>query len=273
MRFLKRHFELICFIVIVTLFSLIVGTATVYGDDVILYPCQPDDSLAVWALVEEFDSEDVVWRYDPVLIIQPAFVNYAISASKLDGAGPILTEVLAGVSPDGLPYSWQERVAAGCGLEAMGSEAIVAEPVLREMLESDVRGEIVLALGIVRGIGPGAASLLEPVRAHLAASSFHTRYWACRALGAIGWRASDATADLCDLLRSDQPASVRRNACAALGRVAGCSPDLDRACFLLIHVAMNDQCQPVRVEAEAALEALVGDSLEPDPRVPTPAKV
>ncbi|MHC4704404.1 MAG: hypothetical protein ACYTFQ_27955, partial [Planctomycetota bacterium] len=81
--------------------------------------------------------------------------------------------------------------------------------------------------------------------------------------------ASDATADLCDLLESDQPASVRRNACIALGQVAGCSPDFLRAVLILTELRDEDPCHPVRVEAEAALTRLLGPPTQPDDREPT----
>ncbi|MHC4302787.1 MAG: HEAT repeat domain-containing protein, partial [Planctomycetota bacterium] len=244
LRTLKRNVGFVCFVVILTLFLLMIGTVVVHGEEIVLHPCQPDDLLAIEVLVEKFDSPDVVYRLDAdgcVIGVQPAFVNYALAAAKLEGAASRMTAVLSGggPAPGQAPpalteqrFTWQQRVAAGCALEAIGPEAIVAEPVLREMLEGPRRckplpsdGEIILALGVIRGIGPDAAPLLEPVRRHLTHSNFHVRYWACRALGAIGEAASDATADLCDLLESDQPASVRRNACIALGQVAGCSPD------------------------------------------------
>lgn len=220
------------------------------GSEIQLGPSQPDDTIAIRALVEKFDSEDIIIRTDPLLVVQPAFVNYALACAKLEGAAPILAEVLDS-------GSWQGRVAAAVGLEAIGPGAMVAEPVLRKMLTTPEEGENNLACGIIRGIGSDALPLLPLVRPLLNAESFHTRYWACRAIAAMGEEAGEATADLCQLLTSDQPASVRRNACIALGEVAMASPLVSAAIEKLEKVAKEDPSAPVREAAEGALSLLV----------------
>jgi hypothetical protein len=222
------------------------------GAEIQLGEGQPDDTLAIRTLVEKFDSPDVVIRTEPTLVVQPAFVNYALACAKLDGAAPILAEVLAGGD-----YSQQARVAAAVALEAIGPDAIVAEPALRGMLSSPEEGENNLACGIIRGIGPDAVPLLPLVRALLNADSFHTQYWACRAIAAMGEDASDATGDLCQLL-TNQPASVRRNACIALGEVAVASPMVPEVVELLAKVAKEDPVAPVREAAEGAIKTIIG---------------
>lgn len=221
------------------------------------------DTLAVQVLIEKFESTDYILRTDDeghMMAIVPAFACYAQACAKLDGAAPILTEVLAGGTPTAngpsMVYSQQARVAAAIALEAIGPEAMVAWPTLAIMLHSPQERENIVALAVIRGIGPEAASLLTSVRTLLYAEDFHTRYWACRAVAAMGDAGEPAAADLCLLLMMDEPASVRRNACIALGEVAPGSQEADIAVRLLAEVLATDYSHPVQVEAKVALKKI-----------------
>jgi HEAT repeat protein len=213
------------------------------------------DTLAVQALIEKFDSPDVLIRTDDegyMMTTVPAFACYAEACAKLDGAVPILRGVLADIHQS----SYQRRLGAAIALEAAGPEAVEVLPLLEVMLERpDVR-ENIMALAIIRGIGPDAASLLSPVRTLLYAENLHVQYWACRAVAAMGDAGEPAVADLCLLLIMDSPASVRRNACIALGEVAPQSENVDIVIRLLAEVLVTDYSHPVQVEAKAALEKI-----------------
>jgi HEAT repeat protein len=258
------------------------NAANVFGEDIRLDMNTPSDTLAVQALVEQFDSQDIVLRIDEDGCLRstiPAFVHYAKACAKLDGAVPILIEVLAserwapGEAPPqfcGPLYSEQARLAAAVALEEIGPAAMECDelpPLLGTLLESPSPSENIKALAIIRGIGPDAASLLSPVRTLLYAENFHVQYWACRAVAAMGDAGEPAVADLCLLLLMDSPASVRRNACIALGEVAGNSKDQDVAARILIIVAQQDYSYPVRVEARAALKKFYA-ALTPCPGPP-----
>jgi HEAT repeat protein len=248
-------------IVLAVLMLLIALASVATPAEIVIPEDQPSETIAVQLLIDQFDSQDYVVRTD-VYSVTPAFAIYAEAAAKLDGAAPMLAAVLADSEDP------QVRLAAACGLEACGPKAIIAAPLLKTMLESPDSVDRIMACAIVRGIGPEAASLLSPLRTLLQAENFHVQYWACRAIAAMGDAGEPAVADLCLLLTTDQPASVRRNACIALGEVAGCSPDLDKVVEILEDVENNDYSHPVRVEATAALEKFFGPPLDGPLTVP-----
>jgi len=267
------------FVVMLVIVLLISGA--VFGGERIVPLEKPADTIAVETLIAQFDSQDVILRTDAdgcLMYAIPAFSCYAEACAKLDGCVPLLIDVLGTPTDPNPPEGFipvvspQARLAAACALEAVGPEAIQAEPLLRTMLETpDVR-ENIMALGIIRGIGPDAASLLGPVRTLLYAENFHVRYWACRAVASMGDAGEPAVADLCLLLMMDEPASVRRNACIALGEVAGCSVNLGPAVRVLEEIAADDYSHPVRVAARAALEKFFGPPITPERGQPTLAK-
>ena len=265
-------FNRMCFVIFIA-GLLLMMSGLVFGEERVLPLSQPADTVAVEALIAQFDSTDILIRTDEdgcMMTAIPSFVAYAEAAAKLDGAAPILAEILAGETPDGLPRSPQARIAASVALEAIGPEAMIAEPTLREMLASPLPRENIMALAIIRGIGPDAAPLLGHVRTLLHAENFHVSYWACRAVAAMGDAGEPAVGDLCLLLTTDQPASVRRNACIALKEVAGCSTHLQKVVQILIDVVEGDYSYPVRVEASAALEKFFGPPVTEIEDEPTP---
>jgi len=256
------------FVVMLVIVLLISGA--VFGGERIVPLEKPADTIAVETLIAQFDSQDVILRTDAdgcLMYAIPAFSCYAEACAKLDGCVPLLIDVF-----DDPASSEQKRLAAACALEAVGPDAMQAEPLLRLLLESPDVGDNIMALAIIRGVGPDAASLLSPVRTLLYAENFHVRYWACRAVASMGDAGEPAVADLCLLLMMDEPASVRRNACIALGEVAGCSVNLGPAVRVLEEIAADDYSHPVRVAARAALEKFFGPPITPERGQPTLAK-
>ena len=250
-------FIFVLVIVAFILAVLVTAIPTAGAAEIVITDTTPNESIAAQALIDQFDSPDYIVRYEPLFEVVPAFAIYAEAAAKLDGAAPLLTMVLAN-DMDSLQYSKQARVAAATGLAACGPKAVVALPLLRRMMAPSCRGENIMALAVMQGIGPDAATLLEPARTLLYASDFHTQYRACRAIAALGDAGGPAVADLCLLLTTDQVASVRRNACITLREVARFSPDLDQVCEILMDVAANDTSHAVRSEAEEALKKFFG---------------
>jgi len=247
-------FNQICFVgFVLGLILLLAALAT--GEEIVVPLTESTDTLAISALVEQFDSPDLIIRTDAdgcMMTTIPAFACYAEACAKLDGAPLAMAKVLCGKSG----YSEQSRTAAAVALEAIGPEAMVAEPTLRRLLASPQMRDNIMALAIIRGIGSDAESLLGPVRTLLHAENLHVAYWACRAVAAMGHQGEPAVADLCLLLMSDEPASVRRNACIALGAAAPGSENLDVAIRVLAEVLVLDFVHPVRVEAEGALKKI-----------------
>ena len=174
----------------------------------------------------------------------PGFVVYARACAKLDGAVEPLVEVLANGSVT-------SRLAAAVALAEIGVDAIAAEPVLRDMLSgTDIERR--MAAGVIQGIGPAAEPLLDALAPNLYSENFHVQYWTCRALAAIGPAAANLTPDLC-YLAENGVASVRRNACLALGDVAVGTEYEQLASETLTSVLDNEFLHPVKVAASTAL--------------------
>jgi HEAT repeat protein len=102
------------------------------------------------------------------------------------------------------------------------------------------------------GIGPEAKDAIPTVMKMLDSDDFHTQYWACRALGAIGSEASCATGKLAHLVTSGVT-SVRRNAAKALGNIG---PSVGEEGVHALLEGLNDPNQPVKQQAVIALGKL-----------------
>lgn len=238
------HFLIATLVLALLLFLLITQSESA---EVIKYPAGvPDERAAVETLIDQFDSKDVVVTQHPVMEIPvyiPAFVVHARACAKLDGALEPLIEMLAG-------GTLQSRVAAGVALKEIGADAIAASSVLRDMLGGTTQ-EKRLAAGVIEGIGREASSLIHCLTPNLYSRDFHTQYWTCRALASIGPGACEAIPDLCYLVEYGV-ASVRKNACLALGSVSP-GTDMESLALLTLEKASSDFSFPVRQAAEKAL--------------------
>jgi HEAT repeat protein len=151
-------------------------------------------------------------------------------------------------------------------LEALGPKAAPVVPQLAQLLERDNPDNRRHILSIFRAIGPGSKPALPAIRAKLFHDDFHTQYWACRAVGAIGAEAIEAAPDLRQLLRPNYTASARRNAAIALGLLGS---NLDERSVDALVTTLRDRIHPVREEAARALGRLgkAGRSAIPELRI------
>ncbi len=208
----------------------------------------PNEVLAVQVLIERFGDTDIITRTEPWFTVVPVFVVYAEAAASF---GNCAVDPLIVVLQD---ENLQVRVAAAFALEAVGPASIKAKLLLEEMLQSDDDFTITLACAIIRGIGPDAIELVDPVMTCLDHKNFHVQYWACRALGGIGLNATPAADKLIELLKTGV-ASVRRNAALALGQIYKFRGDQTvNVIRALLQVIENDYSMPVKAAAEEALK-------------------
>ncbi len=204
------------------------------------------------ALIGRFSDEGFMDVIVPRRKSIPLFAIYGLAVAEFgDKAVEPLMEALRS-------DSHRVYLAAAIGLEAVGEPAVKATPQLIAMLESDDAFKRRAAAGAIRGIGSGAAEAIPALTKMLYEEDsneqgFHSQYWACRALGAIGPDAAVATGDLLDRL-SNGTVSVRRNAAIALGMIG---PDIGpEAAAELIRVVDEEYTAPVREEAVIALGKL-----------------
>lgn len=244
----RTHFLVALFF---CLFVVLILAAFAKAEEpVILHLGQSTDVLAVSALIDRFDSKETVITINPATespVEIPAFVAYATACAKLSDATPLLAEVLGDVAATG-----QVRMAAAVALSRTGPEAIGAEPALNRLL-AGTQVERRMAAGVIQGIGPAAASLVPALSPNLYSVSgdFHTQYWTCRALGAIGPEASHSVPDLAYLCEYGV-ASVRRNACLAIGLIAP-GTDMEAYGREVLEKSRHDWIAPVRDAAEEGL--------------------
>ncbi|MHC4297946.1 MAG: HEAT repeat domain-containing protein [Planctomycetota bacterium] len=225
-----------------------------FSETVTLEENVSQDVLAVQVLIDQFGDQRLVMWPDPVYETKPVYAALAQSAGSFgECAVKPLTEALCS-------HELQVRIGGAIGLETVGPAAIGAEPILREMLESQDEVDQKLACGVIRGIGPGAVDLTPQLQILLHSGNFHVQYWACRALGSIGPDAEDAVPELLELL-STGIASVRRNAAIALGQIGpGLSDNLQGIIVTkLLVTACDDILVPVK---DACTEALLKFDVE-----------
>ncbi len=234
-----------------TFLLLLLMCIPVYGEEIILDENTPNDVLAVRALIEKFDSGDIVVRTEPFVTYTPAFVAYAESVATFGecAVDPLRDALHIGATIE----NKQVRTAAAIALAGVGPAAMRAEPEIQALLDSTDDRDNILACGIIQGIGPDASTLVGSLRTLLYHDSFHVQYWSCRAIASIGPGAGKAAPDLCILLESGV-ASVRRNAAVALGEIAdGIEPHVREITIDLLIKATEDYSKPVRVAAAEAL--------------------
>ncbi|MFO0905660.1 MAG: HEAT repeat domain-containing protein [Pirellulales bacterium] len=153
-----------------------------------------------------------------------------------------------------------ERVEmATRALSGLGAQATPIIPDLIRILETDNPDNRRHVLAIIQALGPIAKDATPAIRKKLFHEDFHTQYWACRAIGAIGPEAIAAAPDLGKLLSTRYAASVRRNAALALGLLG---PGIGRAGVEQLTDMLRDRNHPVRIDAALSLGAL-GDAAKP----------
>ncbi|MFO0868056.1 MAG: HEAT repeat domain-containing protein [Pirellulales bacterium] len=202
------------------------------------------------------------WLWGGLTWVQPAGADDAPAPRTPREGAPAAVAPAEPAAPVRTPAEWvremesgddQRIAAATAALEALGPRASAVVPDLIRLLERDEAAHRRHVLAILRALGPAGKEALPAVRAKLFHADFHVQYWACRALAAMGGHAAAATGDLRQLLAPEFPASTRRNAALALGRIA--APD-DPATVEALIGALRDRNHPVRVEAAVALGAL-----------------
>lgn len=153
----------------------------------------------------------------------------------------------------------QRRMGASLVIMVLGPAAKDVLPTLIEALQAaDLETRRPALMSALLSLGVEAKPAMPLMLEFLGDEDFHTQYWACRVLGAIGPEARVAVPELIPLVQRGT-ASVRRNAAAALGRIGpGIGPE---ALEVLIR-ALKDPVQPVREQAAIALGRL-GDFAEP----------
>lgn len=104
-------------------------------------------------------------------------------------------------------------------------------------------------LGTLEGLGKVAAEAVPVIIPRLASEDFHSQYFACRALAAIGPPAKPAVAELIRLTR-EGVSSPRRHACLALGKIG---PAVGEEGVRALVARLADGNQVVRRDAVIAL--------------------
>jgi len=193
--------------------------------------------LAVPALIKAMDDDGGRWQKPNWILASQALGRYK------EAAVPALMDLLKGDDP--------KQAAYGClGIYEIGPAGAPAVPRLIELLEKDDPRYRRAVIGALMSIGPASAPAVPLLRKQLFSEDFHTQYWSCRALGAIGAPAAlEAVPDLVDRLKNGA-ASVKRNAAAALGRLG---PDIGSGAVHALIEAVDDPIQPVREQAIQAL--------------------
>ncbi|NMC18780.1 MAG: HEAT repeat domain-containing protein [Thermogutta sp.] len=193
--------------------------------------------IAVPALIRALDDDGGRWQKPNWILASQALGRYK------EAALPALMDLLKGDDP--------KQAAYGClGIYEIGPAGAPAVPRLIELLEKDDPRYRRAVIGALMSIGPASAPAVPLLRKQLFSEDFHTQYWSCRALGAIGAPAAlEAVPDLIDRLKNGA-ASVKRNAAAALGRLG---PDIGTEALQALIEAVDDPVQPVREQAIQAL--------------------
>ncbi|MBP89098.1 MAG: hypothetical protein CMJ64_20675 [Planctomycetaceae bacterium] len=142
---------------------------------------------------------------------------------------------------------------AALALGRIGAEAKAAVPALHELAKEDDGATRRVAIYALMAIGPASAPAMPTLAKTLRHEDFHTQYWSCRAIGAIGAPAAlPAVPTLIELLSTGNP-SVKRNAADALGQIGPAAGE--RVIAPLVKL-LNDKVQPVRRAAVIALGEL-----------------
>jgi len=201
-------------------------------------------------LIDRFDDQAIVRTDDGVGEVW----YYAAQAVARygDAAVPSLIELLKQDRP-------QRRIAASLTICLMGPQAKDVLPALVDALRSsdlDTRRPALMSAMLC--LGTEAKPAMPLMIEFLDDQDFHTQYWACRVLGAIGPDARVAVPKLLPLVQTGV-GSVRRNAAAALGKIG---PDIGPQSRDVLIQALNDSLQPVREEAAIALGRL-GEFAQP----------
>ncbi|MGQ9607233.1 MAG: HEAT repeat domain-containing protein, partial [Thermogutta sp.] len=193
--------------------------------------------IAVPALIRALDDDGGRWQEPNWIAASQALGRYK------EAAVPALMELLKSDDP--------KQIAYGClGIYEIGAAGVPAVPRLIELLEKDDVRYRRTVIGALMSIGPAAAPAVPLLRKQLFSEDFHTQYWSCRALGAIGAPAAlEAVPDLIDRLKNGA-ASVKRNAAAALGKLG---PDIGAEAVNALIEAVEDPLQPIREQAIQAL--------------------
>lgn len=159
---------------------------------------------------------------------------------------PVLTKLLSSENV-------QKRRCAGLALGRIGPEAEPAVDALTAMLLEDADKTRTIAIYALSRIGPKAGPTLPHLIRGLSHSDFHTQYWSCRAIAAIGSPgALEAVPKLIELV-SEGNASVRRNAAAALGNIG---PDVGERAITPLIERLDDPVHDVRRSSAIALGRL-----------------
>jgi HEAT repeat protein len=140
--------------------------------------------------------------------------------------------------------------ASATAIHNMGPAAKAAVPQLAEALRKNDEGTRIAFIYTLMGIGPGAEAALPELIQMMHNEDFHTRYWACRAVGKIGLPGAKAAIPELLKLLGDEIASVRGNAAAALGNLG---PKVGPEAVPALTKAMNDKLYNVRNSAVIAL--------------------
>jgi HEAT repeat protein len=170
----------------------------------------------------------------------------------------IAAEAYAKVAPDQaatlIPeLSNEERVvvyAASTAIHRMGPPGKVAVPKLIEELQKNDPERRIAFIYALMGLGAEAEPAMPVLMVMLQSDDFHTRYWACRAIGRVGLPGAKQAVPALVHALDDMVASVRGNAAAALGILG---PDVAVDAVQGLTKAVKDRLYTVRTSAVVAL--------------------
>ena len=180
-----------------------------------------------------------------------------VAAEAVANYGPRAVPLLQDAVRDDQP---QVRRSAALTICLLGPEAREVVPALIEAFaDADLGTRRPFLMNALLCTREHALPALPLMREFLDDEDFHTQYWACRVLAALGPQAAPAAPRLIELV-ADGVTSVRRNAALALGQIG---PAIGAAGLQVLIRALRDPSQIVREDAVIALGNLGRPFAEP----------
>ena len=199
------------------------------------------DEAAVAGLLKAFE--------DTGQLLSGGFVCYAAA----DALGRLGAKSVPHLIPRLASDTVSVKRSAALAVGRIGAAAEAAVPSLRALLEADASATRNVAIYALTAIGPASAPAMPALTKLLRHEDFHTQYWSCRAIAAIGEPAAlPAVPALLELLSSGNP-SVKRNAAQTLGQIGSAAGESVVPALVEL---MDDKLQPVRRAGVIALGTL-----------------
>ncbi|MCA9122487.1 MAG: HEAT repeat domain-containing protein [Planctomycetaceae bacterium] len=201
-----------------------------------------DDDMVIQGLLSRLDDAEL--RSDDVPV-------WAYAARALGQLGPkSAPQLIAKLSGD----NRTGRRAAAVALHDIKPPQKQAVPALIELLVQNEPETRIAAMYAIIGLDPKpAASAIPTLQVMLGSDDFHTQYWACRTIAAVGPPQALPTLDKLVELTASGVASVRSNAAEAIGIIG---PAVGKRPIAALTTMLHDDNYVVRRAGVIALGRL-----------------